>query len=68
MPSTWVVLFREKDDGVPLLDWLDGLPIKVTAKCQVRLERLQSLGHELLGLEADLCATAFMSCAWDIKA
>jgi phage-related protein len=54
MPWTRVVLFREADGSVPLLDWLDDLPPKVVAKCQLRLERLRSLGHELRRPEADL--------------
>jgi len=36
-----------------MLDWLDGLSSKVVAKCQVRIERLRELGHELRRPEAD---------------
>ena len=38
---------------VPVLDWLDRLPPRVVAKCRVRIERLQALGHELRRPEAD---------------
>ncbi len=48
-----LVLFQQEDGTVPLLGWLDGLPSKARAKCQVRLERLQKLGHELRRPEAD---------------
>lgn len=53
MPRTRVVLYREDDGTVPFLDWLDGLPLKARVKCQVRLMRLQSEGHELRRPEAD---------------
>ena len=53
MPRTKVILFREEDGTVPLLDWLDNLEARVKAKCQVRIERLQELGHELRRPEAD---------------
>ncbi len=53
MPRTKVVLYREDDGSVPLLDWLDSLPSKAVAKCLVRLERLAELGHELRRPEAD---------------
>src|SRR5262245_46572837 len=54
MPLTHVVLFREVDGAVPLLNWFDELPVKVVAKCEARLERLRALGHELRRPEADL--------------
>ncbi len=53
MPRTKVVLYREDDGTVPLLDWLDSLPSKAVAKCRVRIERLAELGHELRRPEAD---------------
>src|SRR5204863_166520 len=53
MPRTHVVLFREANGTVPLLDWLARLPAKVRDKCVVRLERLRELGHELRRPEAD---------------
>ena len=53
MPRTKVILFREEDGTVPLLEWLDNLEARVKAKCQVRIERLEELGHELRRPEAD---------------
>ncbi len=54
MSLTRIILFQEEDGGIPLLDWLDGLPKKARAKCVVRLNRLAELGHELRRPEADL--------------
>jgi hypothetical protein len=53
MPQTAVVLFREDDGSIPLLDWLDELPDKAKDKCVARLRRLADLGHELRRPEAD---------------
>ena len=53
MTKTKVVFYREEDGTVPVLDWLDGLPDKVKAKCRVRIERLKWLGHELRRPAAD---------------
>ena len=54
MPKTAVVLYCEDDGSCPFLEWLDELPVKVQDKCQVRLQRLRELGHELRRPEADL--------------
>lgn len=52
MPRT--ALYFYQDEGrVPLLEWLDGLPTMARAKCTVRLERLETCGHELRRSEAD---------------
>ena len=54
MAQTEVFFFREpKDDSVPLLGWLEELPMKVQAKCTERIDRLGELGHELRRPEAD---------------
>jgi len=53
MPRTKLVLYREKDGSVPLLDWLHHQQVKVIAKCKAKLERLAELGHELRRPEAD---------------
>lgn len=54
MAQTEVLFFREpKDDSVPLLEWLDELPMKVKTKCTERIDRLGELGHELRRPEAD---------------
>jgi len=54
MPRTEVVFFKDHENSVPVLDWLDGLPRKVQNKCYVKVERLEELGHELRRPEADL--------------
>ena len=53
MPNIQVVLFREEDASVPVVDWMDRLPERAVAKCQVRIQRLRELGHELRRPEAD---------------
>ena len=53
MPKTDVVLFREDEESVPLVEWLDTLPKKAQAKCVGALRRLELLGHELRRPEAD---------------
>jgi len=54
VPKTKIVLFRESDGSVPVLEWLLTLPPKGQDKCRVRLGRLAELGHELRRPEADL--------------
>ncbi len=53
MPRIEVVFFREIDGTVPLVDWLAELPTGARAKCRVRLDRLEELGHELRRPEAE---------------
>ena len=53
MPKTRVVFYQEDASTVPVLDWLDALPLKALNKCRVRIERLRELGHELRRPEAD---------------
>ena len=53
MPRTPIILFRDEDGAVPVLDWLDGLEKRAKDKCRLRLERLGLLGHELRRPEAD---------------
>ncbi len=53
MPPVQVVLYKEDDETVPVLDWLEQLPIKVQDKCAARVNRLMELGHELRRPEAD---------------
>lgn len=53
MPRTRVVLYRDEDSTVPLLEWLDRLPEKAQDKCRLKIERLRELGHELRRPEAD---------------
>src|SRR5438094_4433303 len=54
MPATRVVLFRDVDGSVPVIDWFRTLPEKVVIKCRSRLTRLHALGRELRRPEADL--------------
>lgn len=54
MPKITVILFRDADGSCPFLEWLDDQPVKVQAKCLLRVERLHELGHELRRPEADL--------------
>lgn len=53
MPDTTVILYKEDDDTVPLLNWLDGLPAKARVKCIARIIRLKRHGHQLRRPEAD---------------
>lgn len=53
MPRTEVVFFREENGTVPFVDWLSALPPVARAKCRVRLDRLEELGHEMRRPEAD---------------
>lgn len=54
MPPVQVILYRDDDGSVALLEWLDLLPEKAKVKCLVRIERLNQLGHEMRRPEADL--------------
>jgi phage-related protein len=52
-----VVFFKESDGSVPVLQWLEDLRRrneKAFAKCMVRVERLEQVGHELRRPEADI--------------
>jgi phage-related protein len=53
MPRTSVLLYRDDDGTVPILEWLDALPARAQDKCRVKIERLRELGHELRRPEAD---------------
>lgn len=47
MPGIEVIFFREEDGSVPLVDWLAALASVARAKCRVRLDRLEEMGHKL---------------------
>lgn len=53
MPRIEVLLYKDDDGSVPVLDWLDNLQKRALDKCMVRLERLAEMGHELRRPEAD---------------
>ncbi len=57
MPRVEVVFYKEVDDTVPVRDWLAELrrrQPRAFAKCQVRIERLAEIGHEMRRPESDL--------------
>lgn len=54
MPKTELVIYKEDDGSVPILEWLDSLQQKAVDKCTVRIRRLREMGHELRRPEADL--------------
>lgn len=62
MPRIHVVLYRETDGSVPVLEWLATLPAKAQDKCRICLERLQELGHELRRPEADYLRDGIYDC------
>ncbi len=53
MPAVHVLLYKEDDGTIPILEWLDRLPSKVQDKCVARIKRLRDLGHELRRPESD---------------
>lgn len=48
-----IVFFKETNGSVPFLEWFNGLSEKAQDKCTIKLERLESYGHELRRPEAD---------------
>lgn len=53
MPRTEVILFKENDASVPLVEWLESIPRKPRTKCVAALTRLEEIGHKLRRPEAD---------------
>lgn len=53
MPPIHVVLYKQDDGTVPVLEWLDKIPAKIQDKCAARIKRLMDLGHELRRPESD---------------
>jgi phage-related protein len=47
MSKTQVIIYRQGNGKIPLLDWLDGLPKKARIKCIEKIERLAEFGHKL---------------------
>lgn len=47
MVTTEVLIYREQEGQVPLLDWLDSLPSKARYKCIALIEQLAESGHKL---------------------
>ena len=54
MPKTELVIYKEDDGSVPILEWFDSLQWKALDKCTVRIQTLKEMGHELRRPEADL--------------
>jgi phage-related protein len=54
MPPTELLVFREANGRIPLVDWLDFLPAKARAKCLNYMRLLATSGHELRRPAADL--------------
>ncbi len=53
MPPTELLVFREANGRIPLVDWLDFLPGKARAKCLNYMRLLATSGHELRRPAAD---------------
>lgn len=45
--QTAVVFFKDKKAYVPLLIWINTMPLEAKAKCLAKLELLQEYGHSL---------------------
>ena len=54
MPKTKIVIYQEKNEQVPLLQWLDNLPPKAQDKCIEKVERLEENGYDLRRPHCDL--------------
>lgn len=54
MPPTELLVFREANGRIPLVDWLDSLPAKHRAKCLSYMRLLANSGHELRRPAADI--------------
>jgi phage-related protein len=53
MPPVEVILYKEEDGTVPVIDWFDTLTQKARIKCMAWLGRLETFGHELQRPDAD---------------
>ena len=53
MPRTDIVIYKEADGSVPLIEWLKKQTPKVQDKCIALIELLASRGHELRRPYAD---------------
>ena len=53
MPPTELLVFREANGRIPLVDWLDFLPAKARAKCLSYMRLLGTSGHALRRPAAD---------------
>jgi phage-related protein len=53
MPPVEVILYKENDGTVPLVDWFGILTQKARVKCMAWLGRLEKFGHQLQRPDAD---------------
>ena len=54
MPKTNLLIYKELDGTVPLLEWMDSIPQKAKEKCIVKIERLEMFGNELRRPDCDM--------------
>lgn len=54
MPAVTLLLYRNLEDRVPVLDFLDDLPVPARRVMRARLELLAQRGHEMRRPHADL--------------
>ena len=64
MPKTDVIIYRQADGSVPLLDWLDDLSAKARNKCLVRIQMLAESGQDLRRPHCDLLERGI----WELRA
>ena len=53
MPPVEVILYKEDDGTVPMIDWFSTLTQKARIKCMAWLRRLETFGYELQRPDAD---------------
>jgi phage-related protein len=53
MPKTDLILYRDAEGTIPLLEWMMGLDVVVRAKCRAKLERLAVFGYQLRRPDCD---------------
>ncbi|HQJ67579.1 MAG TPA: type II toxin-antitoxin system RelE/ParE family toxin [Anaerohalosphaeraceae bacterium] len=53
MPRTEIIIFKDDDGSIPLIDWLRQQNEKVRMKCLARIEELRDRGYELRRPTAD---------------
>ncbi len=53
MPPVEVILYKEDDGSVPLIEWFGALTQKARVKCMTWLRRLETFGYELQRPDAD---------------
>jgi hypothetical protein len=54
MSETKIVIFKESDGTVPLVDWMATIPQKAREKCIIKVDRLKMFGNELRRPDCDM--------------